>query len=349
MEKVNLKDFRITPDITSVRKEEIDDETYFSPAYSGYVSNSRLKYIDPSIGGSPDQFKHPKYQKTESLKIGSVIHECLLQPESFELCPKVDKPGGEKISAVLDAIPLLLEQGLSLDEAAKQACLQSEYYINQLDSKVPKVKEAYEDLQKRLAALGPTTKTRRILSNSDWAKVNGCLESCYNNEKLMDTLHPKDVYGNPVESYCEDAYFMDYLITYKDKYARIPFKMKADNLTIDPVSKIITLNDLKTTSKNVNGFMDPGGSWEHYSYSRQMACYSQVLKYFYMKNRGISRQNGWTLKANMLVVETRPNYWSRVYYVTDKQLKEGLANFNQLMCRVAYCEMFGYDKEIEFE
>ena len=59
MEKVQFKDFRIIPDINSVRKEDISDEVYFSPAYGFYISNSRLKWIDPKDGGTPSQFQNP--------------------------------------------------------------------------------------------------------------------------------------------------------------------------------------------------------------------------------------------------------------------------------------------------
>lgn len=70
MEKVKFKDFKIIVDINSARKEDIDDDTYFSPAYEHYISNSGLKWIDPTCSGSPALFKnHPKL-KTNSLNIG---------------------------------------------------------------------------------------------------------------------------------------------------------------------------------------------------------------------------------------------------------------------------------------
>lgn len=50
----------------------------------------------------------------------------------------------------------------------------------------------------------------------------------------------------------------------------------------------------------------------------------------------------------MLVVETQPPYESRCFYVSETQLKKGLDEFNQLLKRVAYHEMFGYENEINF-
>jgi hypothetical protein len=43
MRKLNFSDFQIVPNINSVHKEEIDDETYFGDKYKKFISNSRLK------------------------------------------------------------------------------------------------------------------------------------------------------------------------------------------------------------------------------------------------------------------------------------------------------------------
>jgi hypothetical protein len=350
MEKVRLQDFRITPDITSVRKEEINDETYFSDKYSHYISNSGLKWINPAEGGNPQLFKnHPKLS-TDSLKVGSAVHECILQPESFELAPKVGDPGS-KLGDVLRMIPEFLEQGLSLEEAIKKSALKVDYYSYCIDKKIDSIKTSYETYKKNLANLEtvPTTKERVFVSDKQWDIVTNCIESCLNNEEIVSKLHPVDSNGNPILSFCEDALFMDYIVEYKGKSARLRFKMKADNWTIDFEKKVITLNDLKTTGKSVNCFMREDGSFNHYNYSRQMAVYSEILYWYCMRKYGVSKDAGWTVNANMLVVETIPNYWSRSFYVSGSQMREGHRQLRELLCRVAYCEMFGYDKEIEFE
>jgi len=351
MDIVKFKDFRLIPDINTVRKEDIDDETYFSLAYAGYVSNSGLKWIDPKDGGSPSLFKnHPKL-KTNSLLVGSAVHECLLQPESFELAPKIGKPGG-KLGETLDYIPGFLKEGIGLDDAIKQAAIKADYYAKTIDSKIESVKQSWQEYQKKLEELNniETSKERKILSDKDWDVVTGCLESCHNNESIMNLLHPIDPFGDPIEAHCEDAFFMDFLVTYQNKHvARIPFKMKADSYTIDYNQKIITLNDLKTTGKAVQCFMREDGSFNHYSYARQMAAYSTILWYYAMYNLGITKNQGWKLKTNMLVVETMPNYWSKAYEVNYSQLQAGRKMFNELMFRVGYCQMFGWDKEIQFE
>ena len=355
MEKVKFSDFKIIPDINSVHKEDINDDTYFSNQYVHYISNSRLKWINPEEGGNPELFKNPPKLKTGSLKLGSAVHECLLQPEEFELAPKVGNPGS-KLGDTLDLIPGFLEEGIGLDDAIKKAAKKADYYAASIDDdekRIEAIKEVWETYSKNLEELDktPTDKTRRILSDKEWYKANACINSCLNNEEIMNKIHPTTPFGDPILSFCEDALFINYVVVYKGKHCAIlRFKLKADNWTIDFDSKEVTLNDLKTTGKSVNCFMEPeNGSFKHYNYARQMACYAQVLWYYCMRYYGVSKETGWKLKVNMLVVETIPNFWSRCFYVTDKQLKEGLRMFNELMCRVAYCEMFGYDKEIEFE
>lgn len=350
MEKVRLKDFKIVPDITSVRKEEIDDDTYFSDNYSHYISNSGLKWIDPEEGGSPALFKnHPKLS-TSSLKIGSAVHECILQPESFELAPKLGNPGS-KLGDVLTTIPEFLNKGLDLDQAIKQAALKVNYFANTIDTKIQAIKDVYIPYAKNLENLNntPSEKQRVIVSDKDWDTVTNCIESCLNNEEIVSKLHPVDSLGNPILSFCEDALFMDYIVKYKDKCAVLKFKMKADNWTIDFENKVITLNDLKTTGKSVNSFMHEEGSFNHYRYARQMAVYSEILYWYCMRKYGVSKEAGWKVNANMLVVETIPHNWSRSFYVSGAQMREGHKQLRELLCRVAYCEMFGYDKEIEFE
>ena len=51
-----LKDIKITPLIETIKFLEISDEEYFSEAYSDYISNSRLKLINPEQGGSPEAY-----------------------------------------------------------------------------------------------------------------------------------------------------------------------------------------------------------------------------------------------------------------------------------------------------
>ncbi len=349
MQQVQLSDLRIIPDTLSIRNMQMSDDEYFSEKYKHFVSNSRLKWIDPTAGGSPKAFKSNPKVKTSSLLIGSAIHELLLQPDEFELAPKIGKPTA-KLGEVMDLINRNVSE-LGLDEAIRKACIEADYFANLIDQKMDAIKATWEVYNKSLSELQeiPTDKTRIVLSDKDWDVVNACVTSCKENREIYNKLHPVDPFDDPVESHFEDAFFMNYIVTYKGKQcAIIPFKMKADNWTIDFDSKTVTLNDLKSTSHSVQSFMKEHGSWYNFSYARQMYVYSFILWFHCIYKYGISKYNGWRLNANMLVVETIPNYWSQSYYVTDAQLREGKKMFDDLLKRVGYYEIFGYDEEVEF-
>ena len=68
--EINLKEVKIYPLKDTVKRLKISDEEYFSKKYSGYISNSRLKYINPEEGGSIELFDNPPHFTTNSLQIG---------------------------------------------------------------------------------------------------------------------------------------------------------------------------------------------------------------------------------------------------------------------------------------
>ena len=105
---------------------------------------------------------------------------------------------------------------------------------------------------------------------------------------------------------------------------------------------------MKTSGHYVDGFMSFGGSFSKFAYQIQMACYSTILWYYLEKKYGVNKNTGWQLKANMLVVQTIPPYTSKCFPVSRTHLKQGMAEFEQLMKRVAYYEIFGYKNEVEF-
>lgn len=139
MEQIKFSDFRIIPILSSAKRVKMPDSEYFSSKYSGYISNSRLGYINPLQSGSPE-----KYQKgftgetTSSLVLGSAIHELILQPESFELGPKCDKPTA-KLGMTIDRVKYYRKQGDSIYNAIVKASKDCNYYVNQIDNKISKI------------------------------------------------------------------------------------------------------------------------------------------------------------------------------------------------------------------
>ena len=187
-----------------------------------------------------------------------------------------------------------------------------------------------------------------VLSDTDYDTVTACIKSVENNKEIINTLHPETAFGDKIPSYNEDAIFMDYAVMYKDRVIILKYKMKIDNWTIDTENKILTLNDLKTSYKPAAWFMNSEyGSMYHYHYYRQFALYGDILQLYCMKEYGFTPKT-WNFKANVLVVSTSDPYESQRFSISDNLIKKGRREYMQLLKRVAYYEMFGYDEEVKF-
>lgn len=349
---VKFSDFKIVPILDSIKRADMPDSVYFSHKYSGFISNSRLKYIDPKEDGSPELYKNPPHFTTSSLNIGSSVHECLLQQDSFILAPKMHKPTA-KLGQVADYVYNHRSDDIPIEDTIREASREIGYYVNQIDNKIPMVIEKCTPYWEALDE--PRWKKEGVeeifLSDNDYDVVSGCLESCFSNKDIMNKLHPTDVFGYPIESYNEIAFFIDFLVTYKGKKCTtLRFKMKADNYTVDVDNKKITLNDVKTSGKPVRWFMNAEyGSIVHYSYYRQLYIYMWVLWLYCSQKYGASKEAGWTSECNFLVVQTIPNYESKCYNMGSYWLKKGKKEAEELLKRVAAYEMFGWKTQIDFE
>ena len=350
MEKIKFSDFEVIPVMDSIKNLNINDDEYFSSKFKKYVSNSKLKFIDPLEGGSPEVYTNPPVFTSQSLMIGSAVHEVLLQPEEFTLGPKLNRPTA-KLGSAIDLIFRYRNKGMSIHKSIALACKKADYYADSYETKIKNIFEkGLKYYMNLLHHENKTNKSEIFLSDKDFEIVSGCLNSCYNNKKLMDHLHPVNLFSIECESHNEDALFIDFIVTYKDKYfSRIPFKLKIDNWTIDPESQVITLNDLKTTGKPVAWFMNlEYGSMQKFHYYRQMAVYGDILWWYCNNKFGACKETGWTLKHNMLVVQTLDPYSSSCFPVSENFIRKGRKEYKELLKRIAYYSIFGFDKEVEF-
>lgn len=277
---------------------------------------------------------NPPKITTGSLILGSCIHECVLQPESFELPPAVDKPKA-KLGKVVDLIVKYRKQGESIYESIKKACNEAEYYLNIWESKVhyiiAKGLKYYfqaKDQKDNVSLLDPETRENAL----------ACINSVNTNYMIQKKLHPVNEFDEPILSYNEDALFLDLAVIYKDKATVVKLKMKADNWTIDTENKVLTLNDLKTTSKPIGWFMKDYGSIIHYNYYRQFYFYSLCLQEYCKQQYGFNQD--WDFNCNVLVVETFGEHKSECFRINETLLRKGKREFEELIKRVAYYQIF---------
>lgn len=221
---INLNDIKIKPILESVRREKMSDEVYFRD-YKDYISNSRLKLINPEQGGSVENWLRGFCDSvSSSLTLGSSVHELLLQPECFTLGPDLKKPTA-KLGAVIDAIKKYRQQGNSIYSSICKACEEIGYYKKSYQTKIKDIIKAglyyyihsvkYDD-----SVILLSTKDRNIVQN--------CLNSLHT-INVNRTIKPVGLFGEEIEAYNEDAFFMDFSIGYGDKSGTLKIKMKADN------------------------------------------------------------------------------------------------------------------------
>ena len=362
---MNLKEYKIELLLETVNIKELSDEEYFSNDYSHYVSNSKLKLINPDEGGSPILFKTGlKNEYNASFAYGTAVHQLILQPEEFILSDYQFKPSA-KLGLFVDNFIKYRNSGLSIYEAMLKASDKSDYYKGKLSDKkirtaIEKGLRYYLDVTKNGLKHDKSGREVIVLSEKLKNDVIDSIKSVNLNDKIRKLLKTQN-FTDTIEHFNEQAMFIDIAVTLPNgEIVVVPFKLKFDNYSIDPEEKVVTLNDLKTTGKPVSYFMGNmvptldenskktgevwiNGSFQKLHYYRQMACYSLVLQAYCKTILGLE---DYSYKSNMLVVESTPNFKTDVFPVSASYIKQGLIEFKELICRVAWHEYYGYDKEI---
>lgn len=302
-----------------------------------------MKLINPDQGGSPTIYKNGlQGEITTSLSIGSGVHELVLQPDDFELGPDLNKPTA-KLGMVVDCITGFRNQGETIYNSIVKACQKVHYYENKLDSKriTAIIAAGLEFYIKRKKY----DENRVILlSSKERQTVETCVRNLTENYFIQRLLKPTDIFDDAIPSYNEDAFFVDFEGEYEGTKCLLRLKMKADNWTIDTENKILTLNDLKTTSHYVGYFMD--GSFVNFHYSRQFALYLDILLAYAKVKYDLDET--WDIRCNVIVVETTGENKCMTYRITSTMLEEGKKEYERLLKMVAYCEINGYDDTYEF-
>lgn len=341
--RVDLDKIKLTFLTDSVRREKMSDERYFSEEFSNYISNSRLKLINPEQDGCPELYeKGLQGEVTSSLSMGSAVHELVLQPENFELGPDLNKPTA-KLGMVIDAIYEFRKSGLTILDSITAACRKVHYYENKLDCKrIAAIITAGLDYYLNMKKFDLDKII--LLSARERQTVETCVRNLTENYFISKVLKPTDLFDDEIPSYNEDAFFVDIKGEHDGKSCVLQLKMKADNWTIDEENKILTLNDLKTTSHFIGYFMDT--SFVNYHYSRQFALYLAILVEYAKQKYNLDED--WQIKCNVIVVETTGENRAQLFSINDSMLESGKKEFERLLKMVVYCEINGYKNEYDF-
>ena len=369
-----FKQFKVKIIPSSIQRVQMDDATYFSPAYDDYVSNSKLGLLNPTQGGSPQKFLEgfKKGSTSDAFSLGSAVHQLTLEPEIYELSPIV-KPSG-KLGNVYIKYQEYRKKGEPMEKSIILACSDIDYYKSEIVNTNTKgiglparLKTAIKKVLPYALAdkpeKTPDGKTLIYLTSDLYDKCVGCTNSLKSHKVIQKAL-------NWTSSYCEDVILCDIEVSFPKDFndslsemltTTVKVKIKIDNWTIDHDLKLFVLNDLKTTGKPVQYFMgykkqELGflgerneifipGSFQVFHYHRQMGMYLYVLNEYVKKEFG----EGYKSSANMLVVETIASNQANNYQVIEEHIRSGFAEFSELLKRAAYHQVKGYKNILEFE
>lgn len=329
---------------------DIPDEEYFK--IKG-ISNSKLKLINPLEGGSPELYQQgfPGGFNVSTL-LGSGVHCCYLQQESFTLSDYEGKPSA-KLGYFIDKVYELRKKGYTIEKAVLEGSRQADYYNGKFTKKIfDKAVKAGLDYYMRLVRgeFKEDGKEVIVLPKAQLEACKACLYSLKNNQTVRYFL--SENLFEPKKFLNEIALFSDIEITFPDGETHtIPFKGKLDQVIIDPEKKLIYLNDLKTTSKSCEVFMGGmfegewyNGSWQRMHYMRQFGVYLLLLQMYCEQVLNLMDYN---YLCNVIVVETTGDNRAKVYPINNSYIQYGVKEFKELICRVAWHERYGFDKTFE--
>ena len=328
----------------TLRLEDISDDIYFSEKFSEYISNSRLKLIDPTEGGTPAKFFSGLSANkiySDSLVFGSALHELVLQNEEFVVVDSVNRPTA-KAGAIADITYKHSYLGdMPSDHYLLNAAAEVDYYSGILtENQLVKLKEKLSDYMLSRYIYEKDRSDTRIpiyLDGKSREKLESCMQSLNSNPFINSLLNPVGLINDPVTGY-EKTILLDVQVETPDLDPFVlRLKSKLDDFTLDFDSNEVIVNDLKTTGKRADAFESAVMSFRYY---RELAMYGYLLMLCAKKFYGFKSP---TLKGNFLVVSTIPNYNTRVVPMTKKLFIRGFEEFKHLLKLVAYYKAYGYD------
>ena len=333
----------------NIRGHKDPDPIYFSVPG---ISNSRLKLIDPLEGGTPQLYKEGiPFKYNPSLLAGSAIHSQLLSEDEYDISEYEGKPSA-KLGYFIDCLYEFRKKGKSIAESIDLASEKADYYKGRMTPK--KFRSAMEqglDYYIRLTNGEFTSPGKEV-----YVLPKKILDACkaaiasMKNDRMYKQLHSENLFI-PKEFLNEFAFYVDLDVTLENgEKITLPFKGKADNIIIDHEQKMIYLNDVKTTSKPCECFMGGlyegewyNGSFEKLHYFRQFSVYLMMLQMYVEQ---VLKLEGYNYKCNVFVVETTGQNRAKTYPVNNSFIQYGAKEFKELICRVAFHEIYGYDKTI---
>lgn len=331
---------------------DMSDEQYF--AIKGCTSISRLKLLDPQHDGSPQKYLDGfSFDYNESLSLGTAVHTSILQPDEFELSKYDKKPTG-KLGYFVEKVYHWRKNGKTITEAISLASNDANYYKGRITPKIFRkaLEQGFDYYYNLMSGTFDSDKEVLVLSKPLLEKAHACIDSINNSYPIQRILRENDF--EEKQFFNEIAMFTNVEVTFPDGQKHIiKVKGKLDSVVWDPETEILYLNDIKTTSKPLEFFMGRfvdgqvyEGVFEHHIYFSQLALYNVMLQKYFQEILHIDYQD---LQCNIFAVETCNQHRAEVFRINNSYIDLGINKVKELICRLAYHEVYGFDKEFPAE
>ncbi len=333
---------------SDVKILNIGDDEYFRGDLKNHLSNSRLSLINESEGGSEAVFVSPKPNDDEyrAFKIGTAVHNLFLQGDVFVLSD-FELPTNS-VATIFNTIHKLThrqEGPLDFEEALQMSIKLHNYYNGDPGEK--RLTTLLENGMPYYNYLKGEVKLNEILlTTKDKELVLAVLSILKHNKEIVSLLKPDTLFDKV--SFNEQAFICKIMNDGK----MYNFKIKIDNWTYDTLNKEVILNDLKTTSYNIDNFLGQPhvlkptyefefnlsyhfnpGSFQKYHYYRQFALYKQVLMAYLKQENMID--DTWTFKQNVIVVQTTYEAKCKVYSIDEFWIEKGIEEAQYLFDKLS--------------
>jgi hypothetical protein len=329
------------------RLENVDDADYFGIAFKEYISNSSLKYINPAEGGSAASYSNRIDKKSDALELGSAIHKLILEGDDYHLST-VTKPIESVANIMASAALVVCHMNPTKPyEVCVREAIQLFYNYRGQPITEERIQLILRDGKAYYNHLIAPVPGALVLTSYLRGRLQLAVSNILANQRIAELLKPSNSVFN-VKHFKEDVITAGVKVSVNTGRRRtriFKLKCKIDSWSIDFDNKVITLNDLKTTSSPIQGFMDH--SFQKWHYQRQMGMYAWLLKNYCIQEYNIQDIDTWTMQVNMIVAETQAPYNAYTFEVEQSILDEGVKEMEGLLGLVAWHTIKGFDKVIE--
>lgn len=326
---------------------DMPDSQYF--ALKGYTSISRLKLLNTRDGSPQKYLDGFSHEYNPSLLLGTSVHTAILQPDEFEISNYQKKPSG-KLGYFIERAYYWRTQHKTIAESISLASDDADYYKGRITPKILRkaLEQGFDYYYNLMIGTFKSDKEVIVLSKQMLENYHACVDSINNSYPIQKILKQNDF--EEKQFFNEIAMFSDVEVTFPDgKKHLIKIKGKLDSVVWDPESEILYLNDVKTTSKQLEYFMGKyidgqvyEGVFEHHFYYGQLYLYSVMLQKYFQEILHINYKE---LQCNIFAVETVNQHRADVFRINNSYIDLGCKVVKDWICRLAYHKMYGFDKE----